>query len=385
RPELGVGRHRVRLVAIPARRLGGTERHPRPPRPMTAAANLVAHRRAVPFSDLPGWGDAEALELLRGLRRHLSPQILARPHQAKWLASLPDLPDEPIVAPSRFVETHFTARHIEAEGFVTGYYEPIIAASRSRAGPFQTPLYRRPPDLVRVAPRAELPGDGTFARARPDGTLAPYHDRAAIETGALAGRNLELAFVEDPVDAFFAQIQGSARLKLDTGETVRISYHGKSGHPYTAIGRVMIDRGILPEGGATMATIRAALASDKSLVRPILQSNRSFVFFRERPAAGDCYGPIAAGGVPLVPWRSLAVDRGQIPLGTPVYVETTVPGQGKFAAVMIAEDTGSAIVGPARGDMFMGSGDEAGAISGEMKAAARFTLIEPLIQPKPFG
>ena len=199
----------------------------------------------------------------------------------------------------------------------------------------------------------------------------------AAEAGALAGRGLELAYVADPVDAFFAQVQGSARLRLEDGTTVRISYHGKTGHPYTAIGRVLIDRGVLPEGGASMRTIRAALAADPALVAPVLSANRSYVFFRERPSLGEDLGPIAAAGLPLVPWRSLAVDRAHIALGTPVFVETQVPGHGRFADVMIAEDTGSAIKGPVRGDMFIGSGDAAGAIAGEMKAAARLTLIRP--------
>ncbi|GAB5374015.1 MAG: murein transglycosylase A [Acuticoccus sp.] len=330
----------------------------------------------IAFADLPGWNDAEAAALLDGVRRHLVPNILSRPHEAPWLAALAAaLPTEG--APRAIVETLFQPLALPSPGFLTAYYEPVIMASRQRTGIFRTPFYRRPDDLVRTAPRADLPGDGTFARRLPDGRLVPYFDRVAIEAGALAGRGLELAYVADPVDAFFAQVQGSARLVLEDGATVRIGYHGKSGHPYTAIGRVLIDRGVLPEGGASMQTIRAALAADPALVRPVLSQNRSFVFFRERISMGAELGPVAAAGLPLVPWRSLAVDRAHIGLGTPVFVETEVPGRGAFCGVMIAEDTGSAIVGPGRGDMFIGSGAAAGAIAGEMKAAARLTLIRP--------
>lgn len=331
------------------------------------------------FDDLPGWCEEEARALLDGVRRHLAPAIRERPHEAAWLAALAGRIDAEPGDAKTFVEAHFAPQAIEAPGFLTAYYEPVIAASRTPHGPYRTPLYRRPDDLVRTAPRADLPGDGTFARRLADGTLVPHPDRVAIEAGALAGRGLELAWVADPVDAFFAQVQGSARLAFEDGTTARVSYHGKTGHPYTAIGRVLIERGVLPEGGASMATIREALAADPSLVKPVLSANRSFVFFRERPSMGEELGPIAAAGLPLVPWRSLAVDRAHIALGTPVFVETTVPERGAFAGVMIAEDTGSAIVGPARGDMFMGSGDAAGRIAGEMKAPARLTLILPVL------
>ncbi|MCF3933658.1 MltA domain-containing protein [Acuticoccus sp. M5D2P5] len=335
-------------------------------------------RTAVAFADLPGWDAAEAEALLNGLARHLPPAVRERPHQARWLGLLADRLARPIRAPRAFVEETFVPLRIEAPGFLTGYYEPMIRASRVREGAFQTPLYRRPPDLVRVTPpRADLPGDGTFARRLADGRLVPYPDRGAIAAGALDGMGLELAFFADPVDAFFAQIQGSARLVFPDGSETRIGYHGKTGHPYTAIGRVMIDRGLLPDGGATMQTIRAALAAAPERIAEILGANHSYVFFRERPSMGPEAGPIAGGGVPLIPMRSLAVDRAHIGLGTPVFVETTLPRSGPHNGITIAEDTGSAIVGPARGDLFIGSGDAAGAIAGELKSAARLTLIVP--------
>lgn len=329
------------------------------------------------FSDMPGWTDAEAQALAAGVLRHASPDIAARPAQADWLAWFAAaLPRGDAGAARAFVEAAFVPLRLAEDAFFTGYYEPLVPASRTRHGPYQTPLHRRPDDLVRTAPREDLPGDGTWGRASGDGVV-PHPDRAAIMAGALDGRGLELAFVADPVDAFFAQVQGSARLVLDTGETIRIGYHGKTGHPYTAIGRVLIDRGVLPEGGATMQTIRAALAQNSEIVPQILAANRSYVFFRERSDPGPALGPVAAGGVPLVPWRSLAVDRRFWRHGTPAFVETVVPERGALAQTMIAEDAGSAIVGPARGDIFMGTGEEAGAVAGRMKAHGRLTMIVP--------
>lgn len=317
------------------------------------------------------------MALLSGVSRHAVPSIYARRHEAPWLADLASALQDGLQDARATVEKVFQPLRIEAEGFLTGYYEPVVTASRVREGPYQTPLYRRPDDLVRVdPPDPSLPGDGTFAR-RVNGKIQAYPDRTAIAEGALEGKGLELAFLADPVDAFFIQVQGSARLVFTDRTATRVGYHGKTGHSYTAIGRVLIDKGFLPEGGATMQTIRAILAARPDIVPSILAANRSYVFFRERPDPGRDLGPIAAGGLPLVPFRSLAVDRAHIKLGTPVYVETTVPQRGAHAGVMIAEDTGSAIVGPARGDVFMGSGDVAGAMAGEMKAAATLTLFLP--------
>ncbi|MEM8855137.1 MAG: MltA domain-containing protein [Pseudomonadota bacterium] len=342
-------------------------------RPPEAVASLSP----IAYKDLPGWGETEAVALLSGVSRHAVPAIFSRRHEAPWLADLAGALQDGLQDARATVERIFQPLRIGSEGFLTGYYEPVVTASRVREGPFQTPLYRRPDDLVRVdPPEPSLPGDGTFARMV-DGKTEAYPDRTAISEGALDGKGLELAFLADPVDAFFIQVQGSARLVFPDGTATRIGYHGKTGHSYTAIGRVLIDRGFLPEGGATMQTIRAILAARPDIVPGILAANRSYVFFRERPDPGRDLGPIAAGGLPLVPLRSLAVDRAHIKLGTPVYVETDIPRRGPHNGVMIAEDTGSAIIGPARGDVFMGSGDGAGAIAGEMKAAATLTLFLP--------
>ena len=333
---------------------------------------------AAQFSDLGRWNEVEAGVLLEGLRRHLTPDKWLRRHQAMWLPSVAKALSGLRGNPKDIVEELFAPIRVEKEGFLTGYYEPVIPASRQRTPEFSTPIHRRPPDLVRVTPpRSDFPGDGSFARVQPGGTLVPYPDRGAIRRGAIDGLGLELAFVADPVDAFFAHVQGSARLAMENGETVRIGYHGKTGHAYTPIGRVLIERGLLPSNAVTMESIRAVLAERPELVPDVLDANRSYIFFRERECAGADAGPVAAGGVPLIPWRSLAVDRRFIPLGTPVFIETEIPGHGSHAGVAIAEDTGSAILGPSRADLFFGSGDAAGRIAGAMKGAARLTLIVP--------
>ena len=332
------------------------------------------------FGTLPGWGESEARALLAGVMRHLAPGVIDRPAQARWLSgfasALGELRGAVIVRPG--IERCFEPVPIVEPAFLTAYYEPVIAASRVRTEAFATPLMRRPRDLVRVSPgRSDLPGDGTFGRALPDGTIKAHHDRAAIYAGALDGLGLEIAYLADPVDAFFAQVQGSARLRFEDGTTMRVGYHGKTGHPYTPIGRVLVARGALPPGGATMQAIRSVLAERPELVRPTLEANRSYVFFRERETGDEALGPVAAGGVQLVPMRSLAVDRAHIAHGTPVFVETVLPEIGPIAQVMIAEDAGSAIIGAARGDVFIGSGDAAGAIAGRMAAPARLTLLLP--------
>lgn len=337
-----------------------------------------APRTKAGFHDLAGWDAGEAEALFAGVLRHAAPGILGRAAQAPWVGAIAERAAARGWPAVRFVEAEFQPWRVEAPGFLTGYYEPVIAASRERTAEFGWPLHLRPPDLVRVAPDPLLPGDGTFGRLQPDGTVVPYPDRAAIAAGELDGMGLELAFVADRVDAFFAQVQGSARLSFPDGSEVRIGYHGKTGHPYTAIGRVLIDRGVLPEGGATMQTIRAALAADPAIVAPVLEANPSYVFFRERLSAAPDRGPVAAGGVALTPWRSLAVDRDHILMGTPVYIETLVPRRGEHHGVTIAEDTGTAIVGPARGDLFVGTGAEAGEIAGELKSAATLTLFLPV-------
>jgi membrane-bound lytic murein transglycosylase A len=283
----------------------------------------------------------------------------------------------------KFFERHFIPHRISAEGFVTGYYEPELAASRVRTSRFAVPLYRRPADLVEVTDANRPEGwDAAirFGRATENGIVG-YFDRAAIEDGALAGRGLEIAWVESPVDAFFVHVQGSARLALEEGGTIRIAYDGKSGHLYTSIGRLAVEREMLSREAADKDGLERWLKQNPEAGRALMRENRSFIFFRETEQGGD-EGPIGAAGVPLTPLRSLAIDRALHTFHVPVWVDApALPDPEtrgrKFRRLLIAQDTGSAIVGPARGDIFFGSGAEAGSAAGRVRHSATMAVFVP--------
>ncbi|MGH6860243.1 MAG: murein transglycosylase A, partial [Phyllobacterium sp.] len=267
-------------------------------------------------------------------------------------------------------------------GFVTGFYEPEVAAAAFRSEQFTVPLLRRPADLVDVDDTNRPPGlDPSFAFARQGAAeLAEYFDRRAIESGALAGQGLEMAFVASPVDAFFIHVQGAARLQMTDGSLRRITYAAKSGHPFTGIGKILLDRGEIAPETMSMQAIRAWLADNPGEAQALLWNNRSYIFFREADVADGSLGPVAAAKVPLTPGRSLAVDRLLHTFGTPFHVHSpalTAFGGERFSRLMIAQDTGSAIVGPARGDLFAGSGDKAGRIAGGIRHDADFYALVP--------
>lgn len=286
----------------------------------------------------------------------------------------------------RFFETVFTPCRIEppdgGSGFVTGYFEPELPASRERTARFSHPLYRRPPDLVAIDDStrpAELDPAFAFARRTAEG-LAEYFDRSEIEAGALSGQGLELAWLESAIDAFFAHIQGSARLLMPDGAAMRIAYAGKSGHPFTPIGKVLVEMGELRRDEVTMATIRAWLDANPARASALMNRNRSFIFFAESRQDDPSLGPVAAASVPLTAGRSIALDHRLHTFGTPVWVATRkpLPGESRpFRRLMIGQDTGSAIVGPARGDLFIGTGAQAGDIAGAIRHAADFTIFVP--------
>ena len=281
----------------------------------------------------------------------------------------------------QFFESNFRPyAHRGTEGFVTGYYEPEVEASRIRTAEFSIPLYERPDDLVALKGDTEYPnlsGDFEFGRKTPEGIIE-FFDRAQIENGALNNRGLELFWLRSLVDAFFIHIQGSARLLLSDNESVRVSYAGKSGHPYTPIGKLLVEMGELEIESVSMQTIRDWLAGNPARAGTLMQKNRSFIFFQEVEDHDPDFGPVAAAGVQLTPGRSIAVDRNIHAYGTPIWINTNVPlsmTSKPFQRLLIAQDTGSAIVGSTRGDLFIGSGNEAGAIAGEIKHAADFFVL----------
>lgn len=267
-------------------------------------------------------------------------------------------------------------------GFVTGYFEPVLDGSRTRTDVFRFPLYRRPPDLVNVVSeseraRAEVP----FTHLRRTGSgLVPYATRAEIEGGALSGQGLELMWLADPVDVFFAHVQGSLRVRLPDGSHVALTYDGKNGHPYASVGRLLIDRGEITASAMTLQRLGSWLRADEARGRHAMQHNASFVFFRE---AGGALSRHAQGalGTPLIPGRSLAVDTAHHRLGLPVFVDApSLRPAGRhapFQRLMVAHDVGSAIRGLERGDIYVGSGARAGAIAGETKHRAQFFVLMP--------
>lgn len=344
----------------------------------------------IPPARIPGWAGADMAPALLAFRRS-APAILASRDAgldefgvgARTLRPAAEavLAGEGGADPRGFFERFFRARPIrgegERDGFLTGYYEPEIEASRHPTRRFATPLLRRPADLARVED-ARFP-EG-FARRAPDGTLSAYPDRARIERDFLEGQGLEIAWVADPVDAFFVHVQGSARLALTDGGTLRVGFAAKNGHRFTAIGRVLVARGELALAEADMAGIRRWLAAaPPDAARALLHENRSFIFFREMPAGEPGAGPVGAAGVALTPLASLAVDGRLHRYGAPVFV--AAPGlrlgAEPFARLLVAQDTGSAIRGPARGDLFVGSGEEAGRLAGAIRHDARFHLLVP--------
>ena len=265
------------------------------------------------------------------------------------------------------------------EGLFTGYYEASLDGAREPSARFATPLYLRPDDLVSVSLgdfRPDLEGERIAGRVV-DGRLVPYADRAAIVVGALDGRGLELIWVDDPVDAFFLHIQGSGKVALSDGGSLRVGYAGQNGHSYTAVGRVLIARGEVSREDMSMQAIRAWLAANPDQAQALMNENRSYVFFA--PIDGD--GPLGAQDVVLTAGRSLAVDRRFVPLSVPVWLDSTAPdgrgGEQSLQRLLIAQDTGGAIRGPLRGDIFWGDGEAAAAIAGRMKSTGRAYLLLP--------
>ncbi len=346
---------------------------------------------AVSFSDLPGWGTDTLFAALPALRRSCK-HILARPPQSRlgstriggrvtdWQSAcrgILDLgADESRIR--SFIEVHFQPFLVAAGpdefGLFTGYYEPEISGTRQ---PGTVPLYQRPDDLVQVNLsdwRMDLRGKRIAGRVI-KGRLKPYHTRADIEMGALEGKASPLAWIDDPVDAFFLHIQGSGRILLEDGSALRVGYDGQNGHIYYPIGRYLIETGEIERGAVSLQTIRAWLAANPDRMHEVMNRNPSYVFFRE--IEGD--GPIGSQGTVLTPGRSLAVDGTVIPMGAPVWVSVDYQdANGRpVERLMVSQDTGGAIKGAVRGDIFWGSGVQAEALAGPMKARGRYYVLLP--------
>ncbi len=289
----------------------------------------------------------------------------------------------------RFFQTRFRPFRIvpeaPARGFLTGYYEPCVAGSSVESDAFRWPILARPADLVTLAPGGAPPGfpEGVSgARRRGDGSLVPYADREAIERE----RRRPIVWLRDAVEAFLVQVQGSAQVEFPDGRRARVAYDGRNGLPYTSIGRILIETGEIAESAMSLASLkawlRAAGLGEGGRGLALMRRNRSFVFFRLVEDFDPELGPIAGAGVALTPLRSIAVDRALWSYGLPFWIEANLPWADAtllpFRRVMIAQDAGSAIVGPARADIFFGAGDAAGARAGAIRHRGAFTVLLPI-------
>jgi membrane-bound lytic murein transglycosylase A len=274
----------------------------------------------------------------------------------------------------RFFATHFRTVQVgDGRGLATGYYEPEILGSRTRRPGYEVPVYGLPADLIEADLGQWNPDlAGRRIRGRVDGNrFVQYHDRAAIDAGALAGRNLEIAWAADPVEFFFLQIQGSGRLRLPDGSIMRIGYAGQNGRDYVGIGRLLRDRGVLQPGEASMQGLMGYLRRQPDGGRAVMQENSSWVFFRELTGPG----PLGALGLPVTPRASVAADPAYVPLGAPVFLAFD---RAEATGLWIAQDTGGAIRGANRFDTFWGAGDDARAIAGGMSSRGAALILLPV-------
>jgi membrane-bound lytic murein transglycosylase A len=316
-------------------------------------------------------------------RTMTAPQLLAACADAGRL--LGKQPDK--AAARAFFEQHFVAHrvlHAAGDGLLTGYYEPLFDGARKPTGAYRVPVYRRPPDLVTLIEEtagAQKADAQTHAR-KTAGGLRPFPTRQQIDEGALEGLGLELIYLKDSVDLFFMQLQGSGRVKLAEGGTIRVTYDGKNGQPYTSIGRHLIDKGMLAADKVSLDGLAVWLRADPQRGRQVMWENASYVFFRELTGkdADAAHGVL---NIPLTPGRSLALDASVHSLGLPVFVSaptlTHADGAGRpFHRLMVAQDVGGAIRGPERGDIYFGSGTAAGKLAGVTKHAGNLFVLLPV-------
>ena len=419
-------RHLLKFIGVVAALLGACAGMP-PPQATTAPAcpapppccpicpappappPKVSVFKPVSFDDVPGWREDDLEEALTALR--LSCRALGA--QALWrdvCAAADGLDAAHPGEVRRFFETNLIPHRVAnpdgaEQGLVTGYYEPLLRGSRERSGPYRFPLYAPPEDLLVVDLAAVNPDlKNLRLRGRLEGRrVVPYYSRADIERGIAPVAGKEIVWVDDAIEAFFLQVQGSGRVQLDSGEVIRVGYADQNGHPYQSVGRYLVERGELKLHEASMEGIKAWARANPARVDEMLNANPSYVFFREAPArdggrdaasagAGittggpsiTTGGPVGALGVPLMPRRSVAVDPRYIPLGAPVFLSTTWPNsETPLARLMFAQDTGGAIRGPVRADFFWGFGAEAGSQAGRMRQQGKMWVLLPRGYPIP--
>jgi membrane-bound lytic murein transglycosylase A len=336
----------------------------------------------VAFEALPGWQQDD----LRQAWPAFQASCRALGAKADWktvcaAARMVDAQDGAAIR--RFFEAYFVPNLVRAadgadSGLVTGYYEPFLRGSRKRGGANQTPLYKVPDDLITVDLASVYPSlKGMRLRGRLSGkTVVPYGSRAEIERAKIPGK--ELVWVDDAVEAFFLEVQGSGRVQLDDGETVRIAYADQNGHPYKAIGRWLVEQGELTSSEATAQGIKAWIVAHPARRQELFNANPSYIFFREERLPDPSVGPKGALGVPLTPTRSVAIDPAFLPLGAPIYLATTEPaGTAPLQRLVMGQDTGGAIRGAVRADFFFGFGGQVPDNAGRMKQRGQLWVLLP--------
>jgi membrane-bound lytic murein transglycosylase A len=376
------------LIAITA----CEKEEPKPPAPPAADKAVFSPSD---FGDLPGWNTDHHAEALQAFLRSCA-KLLRLPPDAALGARMPgatagdmqpacraaqQLPSGHDLAVRSFFEKWFqpwaVSNNDKPQGLFTGYYEIELQGSIKPSKTYTVPVYRKPQDLVTVDLGdfdPALAGQRLVGRVD-GGKLKPYYQRGDIQNGVLAGKGIELVWLKDPLEAFMLHVQGSGRVVLPDGRTTRIGYAGNNGYPYKSIGRELIDRGELQPHEASWQNIRAWMKAHPNKAAALLAVNRRYIFFQEIPGEG----PIGAEGVPLTASRSMAVDNRFIPLGLPLWLDTTMPGEDgrPLRRLMMAQDTGSAIKGPVRGDFFWGTGDRALEFAGRMKSQGRYYILLP--------
>jgi len=361
--------------------------------------------KAVSFDALPGWGETDARAALAAFRRSCATLAKEPPTHAlggegyagsvaDWTQACAGAPgaDADANAARRYFETVFTPLQAtdgqndgqNADALFTGYYEPEIHGSRRRHGPYATPIYGEPEDLVSADLglfREDLRGQHVTGRIIGH-TFVPYFTRAQIDAGGLPHAPV-LLYADDPVQVFFLHIQGSGRARLESGAFVRLAYAGQNGRPYTPVGRTLIAEGAIDRTRMSMQAIRSWMRAHQDAARGMMESDQSFVFFRLAPLGDPSLGSPGSEGVPLTPGASIAVDEHVHPLGAPFFVAASVPDidpnkpDRPLDRLFVAQDTGGAIKGAARADVFWGFGRDAESVAGRMKSAGRFYVLLP--------
>lgn len=347
--------------------------------------------KEVSYNELPGWGQDSLVEVYSALIKSCSKisasslPMIGDKKVGSWepfYKALTDLKSPTSIEIQELFQNYLIPYQVhvgpQSEGLFTGYYEPQLRGSRIKTEIYNVPIYARPTDLIMIEDlgifRNECEGI-RIAGYNEKGHLKPYPTRAEIENGALEGRGLEIVWVDDFVDAYFMAIQGSGCVLFEDNSKIHLGYAGTNGHAYTSIGKLLVMQEEFTPETISMQSIREWLAKNPAKAKALLQQNKSFVFFQNRPEGG----PVGAQGLPLTAKRSLAVDRTYIPLGVPLWLDIEHPNtsQEKLQRLVIAQDTGGAIKGPIRGDFYWGAGSEAGVLAGVMKSKGSYYIFLP--------